>query len=234
MAWGDIDNDGDLDLVLSGNRIANGSGNPQALADLYRNDGLGVNGAPILTPLNAGLVPVLNGSFEWGDGDNDGDLDLLASGYIVSSSDLLLNVYVNDGTGSFTTGVSLTGLEGDASWGDFDNDGDLDIAAVGSELFNQITTQRRAHLYRNDGNLSFIDVNLRLLPTDNSSLDWGDFDQDGRLDLLVSGQGTINNVPQDVTRLYRNNGCADVSVSVVDAPDPISAGGTLTRRVSDH
>ncbi|MFN8440562.1 MAG: LamG-like jellyroll fold domain-containing protein, partial [Caldilineaceae bacterium] len=230
-AWGDIDNDGDLDLVLSGNRVANGSGNPQAVADLYRNDGLGHNGAPILTPLNAGIVPVLNGSFEWGDADYDGDLDLLASGD-VSDYNLSLRIYINNGVGNFTTGISLTGIEGDARWSDYDNDGDLDIVAVGNEMVSQFFAQPRAHLYRNDGNLSFVDVNPGLLATYATSLDWGDFDQDGRIDLIVSGTGLINNSWQNVTRLYRNNGCADVSVSVVDTPDPISAGGTLTQKLT--
>ncbi len=67
MAWGDYDNDGDLDILLTGS-----FGGP--VARVYRNTG----GA--FVDIGAGLTGVQNGSVAWGDYDNDGDLDILLTG----------------------------------------------------------------------------------------------------------------------------------------------------------
>src|SRR4029453_16234033 len=64
-AWGDYDNDGDLDVVLTGL-----VGSPP-LTRLYRNP------AGNLADVAAGLAGVDDGGAAWGDYDNDGDLDLV-------------------------------------------------------------------------------------------------------------------------------------------------------------
>ena len=63
VAWGDYDNDGDLDIILSGNTLSG------SISKIYRND------SDVFTDINAGLV--YSGSVAWGDYDNDGDLDVL-------------------------------------------------------------------------------------------------------------------------------------------------------------
>jgi len=63
VAWGDFDNDGDLDIVLTGDT---GSGN---ISRIYRNDGGGS-----FTDASAGLIGVAHGAVACGDFDNDGDL----------------------------------------------------------------------------------------------------------------------------------------------------------------
>ncbi|MCK5028984.1 MAG: choice-of-anchor D domain-containing protein, partial [Bacteroidales bacterium] len=65
---GDYDNDGDLDIILSG---YNGS----PFTQIYRNDGTG------FTALNLAYLENLAGSVSWGDYDNDGDLDILQTGW---------------------------------------------------------------------------------------------------------------------------------------------------------
>ena len=67
--WGDYDNDGDLDILLTG---VDGGGNP--LAKVYRND------AGNFVDSGASLIGVQESSAAWGDYDNDGDLDLLLTG----------------------------------------------------------------------------------------------------------------------------------------------------------
>ena len=72
MAWGDYDNDGDLDILLAG---YNNSVVPISI--VYRNDGGGV-----FTDIGAALTGVFWGSVTaWGDYDNDGRLDILLAGY---------------------------------------------------------------------------------------------------------------------------------------------------------
>ena len=68
LAWGDHDNDGDLDLVLAGSSLTLGRA-----SSLYRNDGGGR-----FVRIDAGLSGVSSCSLAWGDYDSDGDLDLAA------------------------------------------------------------------------------------------------------------------------------------------------------------
>jgi hypothetical protein len=67
IAWGDYDNDGDLDIYLS---------NYGGVNQLYRNNG---NGTFTDVGASAGVSTAINGGVAWGDYDNDGDLDLYLS-----------------------------------------------------------------------------------------------------------------------------------------------------------
>jgi len=117
-AWGDYDNDGDLDLFVP--RYDSGS-----RGYLWRND----NGSFTDVTLQAGIDDTSQQrSAAWGDYDNDGDLDL----YVVSSSDENI-LYQNQGDGTFNAvsdGASVSGDGHDAVFVDYDNDGDLDIAVT--------------------------------------------------------------------------------------------------------
>jgi hypothetical protein len=72
VAWGDFDNDGRLDFLLTG--TTNGFGNGP-ISQLWRNTGSGFTNVPI-----PGLQGVYNSSVAWGDFDNDGRLDFLLTG----------------------------------------------------------------------------------------------------------------------------------------------------------
>ncbi|MBM3320075.1 MAG: VCBS repeat-containing protein [Candidatus Eisenbacteria bacterium] len=116
VAWGDYDNDGDLD-IYHGRGF--GSANK-----LFRNDGGGMFVDATVGPL--GDVGSHNGCV-FGDFDNDGDLDLFLS-KTSAEADVLLR---NDGGGAFTD-VSTPlfndlGNGASAAWADYDNDGDLDL-----------------------------------------------------------------------------------------------------------
>jgi len=123
VSWGDYDNDGDLDAFMP---------TIQALNRLYRNEGDGnfqqVSGLPMVSVFGN------TNSAAWGDYDNDGDLDLFTVDFSISGFQVCA-LYRNEGNGSFQR---MTGAEvGDiataaatsqaAAWGDYDNDGDLDM-----------------------------------------------------------------------------------------------------------
>jgi hypothetical protein len=169
VAWGDYDNDGDLDALLTGNTGSRFSG-------IYRND------TGTFNEIGAGLPGVDRSSAAWGDYDNDGDLDILLTGD--TGSGFLSRVYRNDGGGIFADiGAGLPGVaDGSVAWGDYDNDGDLDILLTGD------TGSGFASLvYRNDGNGAFSNVNAALPQVSGSSLAWRDYDNDGDLDILLTG-----------------------------------------------
>lgn len=125
-AWGDYDNDGDFDLVVA-------RSNPNLPNRLFLNNGSGqfvdVSGGAILdVNYDRGVA--------WWDFDNDGDLDVSASGD--DSHRLLRN---DDGDFSPATPPSMvySGIGHGLAWADYDNDGDLDMAfadfATGVNLF---------------------------------------------------------------------------------------------------
>jgi hypothetical protein len=188
LAWGDCDNDGDLDLLLAGYTFS-------GFTQLWRNNGDGT----FVTNVASGLPYVESASAAWGDCDNDGDLDLFLSGQLSSSN--ISRIYRNNGTGAFTnSGIVLPGIAGGKSaWGDHDNDGDLDLLFAGSSSSGRITK-----VFRNDGP-TFTDIDAGLPGINNSSLSWGDFDQDGDLDIALAG--STNGVNSgSLTRVYRNDG----------------------------
>ncbi|MCC3409915.1 MAG: S8 family serine peptidase [Microcoleus sp. PH2017_10_PVI_O_A] len=198
--WGDYDNDGDLDILLSGSTVISGSS--VRIAKVYRND------SGSFTDIAANLQGVWLGSADWGDYDKDGDLDILITGNADGSfSSGISKIYRND-SGNFTDiGASLTGVfSGDVAWGDYDNDGDLDILLAGL-IGNGSSPVSK--IYRNDGG-SFTEINAGLQGAFYSSVDWGDYDNDGDLDILLTGS---NQFPSGISKLYRNDGGSFTDIS---------------------
>jgi predicted nucleotidyltransferase len=203
VAWGDYDNDGDLDILLTGTATGGSEG---AVARVYRNDGGGN-----FSNISTGLTGVYLGSAAWGDYDNDGDLDIVLTG-VDSSSNNISKVYRNDGGRNFSDiSAGLMGLSASSvAWGDYDNDGDLDILLIGLNGPPYYFVK----LYRNDGGGTFSDVPVSLPGLTNGSIDWGDYDNDGDLDILLTG---TNGYPNGVTKVYRNDGggtFSDISASL--------------------
>ena len=192
-AWGDFDNDGDLDLALTGL-----DGN-NLLTKIYGNK----NGN--FTDIGANLLPLHFGSVEWGDYDTDGDLDLLSTGIDILGNPFT-RIYKNN-SGTFTdTGINLPGVnDGQATWGDYDNDGDLDILIVGSLVTS---------IFRNDGNDQFVNINAPLTPVQSAMGCWVDYNNDGQPDAMVSGD-TGGGM---ITRLYKNNHGEFTEVNISPSP----------------
>ena len=204
IAWGDYDNDGLLDLFvgtrLSGNNV------------LFHNDGNGN-----FTKITNSVITSEGGhttSCSWIDYDRDGWLDLF-----VANSDVNCYLYHNNGNGTFTkitNGPIVNDLNPcrGSSWGDFDNDGWSDLFVVTYQGSNDL-------LYHNNGNGTFTKITNGPVVNDGmwgTQCCWGDYDNDGYLDLFVTNQNGPN-------RLYHNEGNGTFSISTVLPSQP--PGGFL-------
>ncbi len=213
--FGDYDNDGDLDLIVMG--YSNIGSVPQTI--IYRNDG----GYFVKTSIR-NIEHLGNGSVAWGDCNNDGYLDILISGSKNSFQKYLL-VYRNNQNGTFTQTASLIGIsDGSAAWGDYNNDGKLDIVATGDvSTGTPLTT-----VYIGAGNGTFTaDPNAALTDLYESQASWGDYDNDGRLDILIAG----HNGSTSSSTIYRN--VASVSANTAPtAPSSLSLSASSAHSLS--
>jgi hypothetical protein len=178
--WGDFDNDGWPDVFVSNQREQDNF--------LYRGQGGG------LFERVDDAVPGLGGgnsyAASWVDVDNDGFIDLfVANGGLSHQGQNAL--YRNQGEGSFsqvTEGQLVTeaGSSCGVSWADYDGDGDQDVFVCD---ISGGTTQTGG-LYRNDGDWRFARQDLQAVPIAGlmpTAAAWGDYDNDGDLDLYLTG-----------------------------------------------
>lgn len=170
LALGDMDNDGDLDIVTGGLRSQN---------LLYLNDGNG--NFPVAR--NLGIGDLGWNSVAVGDMDGNGYLDIALGSF--GRQNL---VYLNDGAGNFDVAHSFgTGVDSTESvaLGDIDGDGDLDIATGKNN-------DERSLFYLNDGNANFSNGSdaTRNFGNDRTfGIALGDMDGDGTLDIVAGNFG---------------------------------------------
>ena len=211
-SWSDYDLDGDVDLYVGRNSFfenqADGTFIDVAAARGFDGgDGLG--------------------SFSfWADYDNDGDPDLF-----LGNQRNPARLYRNEREGeAFTDVTEASGIGaffGDfgtvsPAWGDYDNDGFLDLGLTEAAR-EGAAGENNSWLFRNNRDGTFRDVTETAgidQKGDGSGIDWGDYDGDGLLDLLLTSS-------EDGNRLYRNQAdgtFADVAVSTgVDRPHSAGA-----------
>ncbi|MFH1277113.1 MAG: FG-GAP-like repeat-containing protein [Candidatus Eisenbacteria bacterium] len=197
-AWGDYDNDGDIDMYVGNMQGAGGSSKNR----LYRNDGgqlVDVTAPPLDdTGSSAGV--------SWSDYDDDGDLDIYVANYTGPN-----RLYRNEGNEVFVNATSgplgSVGTSAVAAWGDYDNDGDLDMYLANG------TAAYPNRLLQNQGGGVFTDVTPSLLAETNPTYaaQWADLDHNGHLDLYIANYGVAN-------RLYMNQGSGVFADYLLDPP----------------
>ena len=125
-------------------------------------------------------------SLEFADVDNDSDVDLLIMGRNVDFINVA-NLYINDGEGNYSLdqGSNIEGLSsGDLSFGDIDNDNDLDLIVTGRNT----SMARRTELYLNDGSGVFtVQSQVQFESVAGSKVELGDLNNDGLLDVVLIG-----------------------------------------------
>ncbi|MBN1876694.1 MAG: VCBS repeat-containing protein [Anaerolineae bacterium] len=213
LAWGDADNDGDLDLAVA---VEPAFEYDNDLEDWVIIGGenqlyLNTNGTLSISPNWKSDEFSTTNCLAWGDVDNDGDLDLVVGNEPLEKfpqqGDGGISLYLNEG-GILSPAVVWTSTQTelkihDIAWGDMDNDGDLDLA-VGSN-YPDDDSGGGTWLYQNeDGQLSHWAVwssdpdNERNI--DTTSVAWGDVDNDGDLDLAAGKGGDV----KAANRIYLN------------------------------
>ncbi|MFC2090951.1 FG-GAP-like repeat-containing protein, partial [Bacteroidota bacterium] len=175
-SFGDFDNDDTLDLIITGRSES------LKKAQLYEN-----LGSDNFTYVLNEFTPVYDSYIAVGDYDNDNDLDIVISGRKYSATEIT-EIYRNDGNFSFINiNTDVLGIRsGSVDWGDYDNDGDLDLLITGRNSNSIESSYRISKIYENTGGDTFQDIEIELLGTENGMGKWGDFDNDGDLDIIIA------------------------------------------------
>jgi Ca2+-binding RTX toxin-like protein len=233
--WGDYDNDGDLDLLLSG-YDSDLDGNRDYAVRIYQNNsdngtvqfsldlafkdenGSATDSISLAGNTDLSKMPAL----VWDDFDNDGDLDIVVGGQVEERNNqatLYLNSIAEDGSRVYTpAALSLPSIiDGSISSVDYDNDGDQDLLITGHDGNAPITKLYRNEGRDKDGQVTFIeDPNAQFIGLTESDAAWGDFDNDGDLDVLLSG---VNETNEMVSVLYRNDNNGNFAIQFAARSD---------------
>ena len=204
VAWGDYDNDGLLDLILTGSTPEEVDGDliVKAVGILYHNTGTGFED-------RSDLLPAVHGAYystvSWADYDNDGRLDLFITG---NSGEVFISKLFRNTISGFVDQSNLLPdlpqvVSAAVAWGDYDNDGLLDLIISGRafDFVNSIDFST-TKLYHNTGS-GFEDQSVLLEGLEDQFYTyaaWADYDNDGRLDLMLTGQEDSDGL----SKLYHN------------------------------
>lgn len=227
ISWADYDNDGDMDLLIPS--VYDDTAFAQT-TKLMRNDGT-VNGQVVFTATDPGIAGTVNAQTFWADCDNDHDPDLLVNSMDPYGNNAYIRQYINNGDGTFSPDDILGSLiieHGQIGWGDYDNDGDLDILVAGNLMeANGSNTLVNLRIYRNQGN-GYDTVNI--IPYANCDWDqvfgasWADYDSDGDMDILLAGSYNSGNIIEGRVRILINENSLFVTLGE-DLPAPVGSGG---------
>jgi hypothetical protein len=193
-SWVDFDGDGDFDLYVTTGFAANNDN------VLYRNDAgtlVRILGVPIVqdaadSPCSA-----------WADWNNDGSIDTFVSNLVAQGGML----YTGTGGGALAldgaAGVTSAALKGTGcAFGDYDEDGALDLVVAALNGQGGIVTGNRLFHNRKDGTFEEVTSGPVVTTIDtHHHPTWADYDGDGDLDLFFA-TGPVGST--DTDRMYRN------------------------------
>ena len=215
-AWGDYDNDGDLDLAVV---FLNG---PLRLYENRGRDGFVDVGASVNLITNPGNARAV----AWGDYDNDGDLDM----YIAYADGVNPNVLMENQISNHSKpsqklfvdvgeekGVSFIGATRQLNFVDYDADGDLDLHVA-------LRTSTNRLFQNNEGNFTNVAREIGFYePRRTVGACWFDMDRDGDLDAFTTNQSG----DRDGMYKYEDGRFSDVAMelNIDQARRPLIDGG---------
>lgn len=227
---GDVDGDGDLDLLIAdwgpGNNMTNAGGRTR----LWLNDG-----SARFTDGTDARMPETLVRFSWDvelvDVDNDFDLDALVSCKRCGGSSL----FRNDGTGTFEEdrrGLPQFTNNYEFEAMDLDGDAFLDLVTINDgEIVDESSGNRREHVFRNDGEGRFRDATDGWWPDsenigeDDNVVRYLDWDSDGDADFVI---GSLSGPD----RLLINDGSGHLRVAT-EVFSGATTPGTLGMALAD-
>jgi hypothetical protein len=199
--WSDVNNDGFTDLYIA--KCRQGVSDPtdgRRINQLFLNNGNGTYTQDLDN--HSGLrIGAQSWTADFGDMDNDGDMDCFVTNHDVNSQ-----LLENDGTGVFTDisdtsniATLVGGLPIQGIFRDFDNDGYLDVLVAGSAQY----------VLKNNGDKTFTNVPLPFNSNIMESFAVGDLNHDGFVD-IYGGYASIYTNPTTVDDvIWMNEGNAN-------------------------
>jgi PKD repeat protein len=169
--WGDYDNDGDYDALIAGEDASN-----NRWAILYKNN----NGT--FEDIHANLPGIKYGRVRFVDYDLDQDLDIFITGQDINQNKYTRLWKNTNGTFTVTSDNFKNVYHSNLDWADFNGDGYPDLVLTGYD-----GSVASGLLYINNAGNGFTLSDLKVPPADYSGTGFGDVDNDGDLDLFVSG-----------------------------------------------
>ena len=204
-AWGDYNNDGNVDVFVG---ASSGTGT------LLKNNGTGgfTNANSVTGLTGSPFTDGFTQNVAWGDFNNDHRLDFVVG----MEGPAMHQMYTQGSNGKFTAVGASVGLQvpfGTKSYGmaigDYDGDGDLDVYISTCRAGGNIQNNLFKNQLKETGTLSFVDV-ATTAGVQNTTNTYGsqfvDMDNDGKLDLVVTGANIDGTTTASPTKIYRNNG----------------------------
>lgn len=186
----DFDNDNDPDILITGRS------DDKNIAKIYKN-----NGNFIFSEQETTLTPVYNSAVIWDDLNNDGLPDIVISGEDGLNRFSKIYKCIEDFSYTEMPASLLPLSNGDAQAFDIDNDGDLDIALSGLDIYGSEQTK----IYINNSNFSFqestIVKSMQIPKTAYGNILFKDVNNDKKADLIITGKGDLSSVD-----VFQNNG----------------------------
>lgn len=204
IAFSDVNNDGNNDVLITGNNTF-----IEQISKLYTNDGMGNFTEVIDTPFDG----IQAGSMAFSDINGDGIEDVLITGKNQSFADIS-KLYINDGMGNFmeVIGTPFDGVRSSSvAFSDVNNDGNNDVFITGENSSDELISK----LYINDGTGNFTEIiDTPFEGVSAGSIAFSDVNGDGADDLLITGRKSSD---ERISKLYINDGTGNFT-EMIDTP----------------